>query len=154
MARQICVNKRVHSKFVCKLPSSYHSKFSFTLIERCQFHMAVKPLRKISPYLHDIFQFSRNVTGHLSRNINQLFVPRVFTNYGKQSFYYRRTVLWNHLISKLLFKFLIVIFVFASFVVCIVYILVFVNLLAVYVQGSTKNKLYRVDSLIKNYNYN
>ena len=102
-AKQTCVIERVHAKFVRKLPSSYHSKFPFTLTERRRFHTAVqifKSLRRISPpYLHDTFQFARNVTGHLSRNINRLFVPRVFTNYGKRSFYYRGTVLWNNLKS-------------------------------------------------------
>ena len=51
------------------------------------------------PYLHDIFQFSKDVTGHLSRNVKRLFVPRVFTNYGKRTFFYRGTVLWNNLKS-------------------------------------------------------
>ena len=58
-------------------------------------------LCKISPpYLHDIFQFSKNDTGHPSRIINRLFVPRVFTEYGKWSFYYQGTVLWNNLKSS------------------------------------------------------
>ena len=70
------------------------------------FHTAIqifKSLHRISPpYLHDIiilFQFSKDVTGHLNRNVNHLFVPRVFTNYSKWSFYYPGTVLWNNLKS-------------------------------------------------------
>jgi len=43
-----------------------------------------------------IFQFSRDITGHLSRNIHRLFVPKVFINW---SFYYHGTVLWNNLKS-------------------------------------------------------
>ena len=36
--------------------------------------------------------------GHVSRNINRLFVPRVSNNFGKRSFYYRgAVVLWNSL---------------------------------------------------------
>jgi len=70
--------ERLHLKVVHKLPSSYHSRFPFTLTELRRFHVAVqifKALHKISPpYLHDIFQFSRNVTGHLSCNVNRLFV--------------------------------------------------------------------------------
>ena len=104
-AKQTCLVERIHSKFVRRLPSSYHPKFPFTLTERRRFHTAIqifKSLRRISPpYLHDIFQFSKDVTGHLSRNINGLFVPRVFTNYGKRSFYYRGTVLWNSLRSTI-----------------------------------------------------
>ena len=102
-AKQTCLVERIHLKFVRRLPSSYHPKFPFTLTERRRFHTAIqifKSLRRISPpYLHDIFQFSKDVTGRLSRNINGLFVPRVFTNYGKRSFYYRGTVLWNSLRS-------------------------------------------------------
>ena len=46
------------------------------------------------------FSFQRtDVIGRLSRNVNRLFVPRVFTNYGKPSFYYRGTVLWDNLRS-------------------------------------------------------
>ena len=104
MAKQTYMIERVHLKFVHKLSSSYHSKLSYTLTECCQFHTAVqvfKCLHKSSHYLHDIFQFSRNVTGHLSCNINRLFAPRVFTNYGKQSIiYYGGTVLWNNLKSS------------------------------------------------------
>ena len=39
------------------------------------------------------------MTGHISCNVNQLFVPKVFTKYGKSSFFYRYrgTVLWNSL---------------------------------------------------------
>ena len=95
--------ERVHSKFLNKLPPAYHSRFSFTLIERRRFHTAVqifKSIHQISPpYLHKIFQFSRDVTGHVSRNFNRLFVPRVSTNFGKRSFFYRGAVLWNSLPS-------------------------------------------------------
>jgi len=84
--------ERVHSKFLNKLPLSYRSKFSFTLTERRRFHTALqifKSLYQISPpYLHNIFQFSKDMTGHVSHNINRLFVPRVFTNFGKRSFFY------------------------------------------------------------------
>ena len=73
-AKQTCMIERLHLKFLRKLPSSYRSRFPFTLTECRQFHAAVqifKSLHKISPpYLHDIFQFSRNVIGHQSRNIN------------------------------------------------------------------------------------
>jgi len=104
-AKQTSVIERVHSKFVRKLPSSYHSKFPLTLTERRWFHKAVqifKSLCRISPpYLHGIFQFSTDVTDHLSHNIHRLFVPRVFTNYGKRSFYYLGTVLWNNLKSTI-----------------------------------------------------
>ena len=58
-----------------------------------------KSLRQLSPpYLHDIFKFSVDITGHhAGRHINRLFVPRVFTNYGKKSFFYRGAILWNNL---------------------------------------------------------
>ena len=82
---------------------AYRSRFSFTLIERRRFYTAVqifKSIHQISPpYFHKLFQFSRDVTGHVSRNFNRLFVPRVSTNFGKRSFYYRGAVLWNSLPS-------------------------------------------------------
>jgi len=62
------------------------SKFPFTLTKRCQFHTAVQILKSLCrvspPYLHDIFQGSHQVV--------RLFVIRVFTNYGKHSFYYTK----------------------------------------------------------------
>ena len=93
-AKQTCMIERIHSKFMHKLPSFFSSKFQFTLTERRRFHTAIqifKSLHRISPpYLHDIFQFSKDVTGHLSRNVNRLFVPRVFINYGKRTFFLPR----------------------------------------------------------------
>ena len=43
----------------------------------------------------------RNVTGRASRNVNRLFVPLINTNYGKHSFYYCGTTLWNALPTAL-----------------------------------------------------
>ena len=54
--------ERVHSKFVRKLPSSYHSKFPCTMIERRQFHTAIqifKSLHRISPYYMTYLSFQR-----------------------------------------------------------------------------------------------
>ena len=45
MAKQACLVERVHSKFICKLLSSYHSKFLFTLPEHRQFHTAIRILK-------------------------------------------------------------------------------------------------------------
>ena len=92
-AKLNCLIERVHSKFINKLPMTYCSKFPFTLTERHRFHIYsysnFKSLHQISPpYLHNIFLFSKDITGHVSRNSNRLFVPRVFTNYGKRSFFY------------------------------------------------------------------
>ena len=42
--------------------------------------------RQCPSYLRNMFQYSKDVTGHLSRNINCLYVPRVSTNFGKVSF--------------------------------------------------------------------
>ena len=93
--------ERVHSNFVKKLPLSFCSNFSFSMTERCRFHTAVqifKSLHQSSPsYLHNIFHYSKDITGHVGRNINRLFVPRIRNNFGRRSFYYRGTVLWNSL---------------------------------------------------------
>ena len=42
MAKQTYLVERIHSKFIRKLPSSYHPKFPFTLTERCQFHTTIQ----------------------------------------------------------------------------------------------------------------
>ena len=91
----------LESKFVNRLPLPYRSRFSLTLTERRRFHTAIQIFRSLHrlspPYLHNIFQLSKDITGHVSRNINRVFVPRVFTNYGKRSFFYRGALLWNSL---------------------------------------------------------
>ena len=95
--------ERTHSKFMKKLPALYQSKFSFTLVERRKFHTAIQIFKsihqKLPSYLHNIFHYSRDITGHIGRNINRLFVPRVNNNYGKRSFYYRGAMIWNSLPS-------------------------------------------------------
>ena len=100
-AKQTRMLEIIHSKFVNRLPLPYHSTFSLTLTEHRRFHTAIQIFRylhRLSPfYLHNIFQFSRDIAGHVSRNINRLFVPRVFTNYGKRNFFYRGALLWNTL---------------------------------------------------------
>jgi len=42
-------------------------------------------------------QVTSTVTSHIGRNSNCLFVPRVRTSYGKNSFYYNGTLIWNSL---------------------------------------------------------
>ena len=109
-AKQTRMLERIHSKLVNRLPLPYRSRFSLMLTERRRFHTAIqifrfhtaiqifRSLHRLSPpYLHNIFQLSKDITGHVSRNINRLFVPRVFTNYGKRSFFYRGALLWNSL---------------------------------------------------------
>ena len=88
--------------FILSFLTSYHClivpKFLLLWLSVVDFIQLFKSLYQISPpYLHNIFQFSTDMTGHVSRNINHLFVPRVFTNFGKRSFFYRGTVLWNNL---------------------------------------------------------
>ena len=80
--------ERVHSKFVKKLPFlSILYIFSFSFMELCRFHTAVqifKSLQKQSPpYLHDIFHYSTDLTGHVSQHVNGLFVPRINNNFEK-----------------------------------------------------------------------
>ena len=105
-AKQTCMIERIHSKFMHKLPSSFSSKFQFTLTERRRFHTAIqifKSLHRISPpYLHDIFQFLKDVTGHLSRKVNRLFVPTVFINYGKRTFFSTKELFYGTTLSPLL----------------------------------------------------
>jgi len=73
--------------------------------ERRTIHTAVhvnKIVNKISPpYLHGCFSFAVDVTGHPGRNVRRLFIPRVKTNYGKQSLAYRGAIIWNRLSSAI-----------------------------------------------------
>ena len=86
----------VYSKFIKRLPSSCASRLSFTLTERQRYHTAIQIFRSVhnySPsYLSNIFHYSKDVTGYCGRNVNRFFVPTVFTNFGKRSFYYHGTV--------------------------------------------------------------
>ena len=76
------------------------TKFSFRLTEHCRFHSAVQifeSLHQLSPpYLHSIFQFSKDVTGQVS---HRLFVPKVFINYGKELLLLR-----DHLVKQLIIQ--------------------------------------------------
>jgi len=86
----ISMMERVHSKFTRKLPPSCASKLSFTLIEHRRYHTAIQVFRSVHnyspPYLLNIFHYSKDVTAYCGRNINHLFVTRVFNNFGKRSF--------------------------------------------------------------------
>ena len=100
-AKLTAMLERVHSKFVNRLPPSFRPKFTYTLTERRRFHKAIqifKSLHCISPtYLHEIFHYSKDVSGYVTRNVNRLFLPRVNTNFGKRSFFYSGANLWNSL---------------------------------------------------------
>ena len=63
-------------------------------------YSSFKSICKYSPsYLQDIFEYSKDVTGHVGRNVIRFFVTRVLNNHGKRGFYFRRSVLWNNLRS-------------------------------------------------------
>jgi len=92
--------ERIHSKF-CSSVSTTHSYFCCTLAERRRFHTATivyRTLQKLAPsYLRDSFQYAATVTSHIGRNSHRLFVPQVRTSFGKDSFYYKGTQIWNSL---------------------------------------------------------
>ena len=127
-----------------------------------RYHTAIQIFRSIkhySPsYLLDIFWYSKDVTGYCGHNANHLFIPRVSTNFGKRSFFYRGTMLWNSLPSTVVeattlssFKYLyfnyykdVIIVVVFAFVYCfIVYCFILCYCVCLYVvsQGSTENQL-------------
>ena len=70
-----------------------------TLAECRRFHAAVVVYRTLhwlsTLYLADTFRYATAVTFHNGRNNHPLFVPRVRTSYGKNSFYYKG--IWNSL---------------------------------------------------------
>ena len=93
--------EKVHSKFTKRFSSFCAYRLSFTLTERRRYHTAIQILKSVhdySPsYLSNVLYYSRDVTGYSGYNINRLFVPRVFTNFGKRSFFFHGTILWNGL---------------------------------------------------------
>ena len=72
-----------------------------SLTERRRYHVAVQVYRILhklsSPYLCDTFHYTVDVTSYTGRNPHRLFVPRVRTNLGKGSLYFRGTQIWNSL---------------------------------------------------------
>ena len=102
-----------------------HTAFKFSNLQLLQ----ISP-----PYLHNIFQFSKDITGHVSHNINRLFVPRVFTNIIMVkgiSFIDRGVVLWSNsslsvtkATTLLSFKITLFLFAFVLYVsyVCIMHL--------------------------------
>ena len=96
--------EKIHSHFVGSL-SCINSFVKLTLAERRRYHTTVqvfKSIRKLGPvYLNDRFVNSVTLTGHSGRNQYRIFIPRVRTLFGKNSFYYRGAVLWNQLNCKL-----------------------------------------------------
>ena len=71
--------ERVYSKFIKRLPLSYHLRLSFTLTERHRYHTALQVFKSLCqiypPYLHNIFHFLKDLSGHISRNLNRLLPP-------------------------------------------------------------------------------
>ena len=71
------------------------------LSSRRQFHVSIltyKVLNGYCPeYLTGLVKYSSEVTGRSSRNQFRAFVPYVRTNYGKSSFYFRATTIWNNI---------------------------------------------------------
>ena len=100
--------ERIHSKVtstVQHLRDRLSSCFCYSLVERRKFHTLIQIFRilhKMAPsYLQGLFKYSSDVTGHPGRNLNRLYVPQVRTNYGRQSLYFRGSILWNNLSPSL-----------------------------------------------------
>ena len=96
--------ERIHSKVtstVYHLRDKLSSCFCYSLVERHKFHTLIQIFRilyKMTPsYLQGLFKYSSDVTGHPGRNFNHLYVPQVRPNYGRQSLYFRGSILWNNL---------------------------------------------------------
>jgi len=74
-------------------------------MERRRFHTAVQVFRVIHKffptYLRDRFINAAAYTGRSGRNKDRLFISQVNTNFGKNGFFYRGTVIWNSLPSAL-----------------------------------------------------
>ena len=81
--------KCIQSK-ICSLIPTTQGFSCYTLAEHRRFHTAIivyRTLHQLSPlYSTDTFKCVTTVTLHIGRNSNRLFVPRVRTSYGKNSF--------------------------------------------------------------------
>jgi len=83
--------ERIHSRF-CSLVPTIQGFSCCILAERRHFRAAVvyRTLHWLSPlYLADTFRYATAVTSHIGRNNHRLFVPRIRTTYGKNSFIIR-----------------------------------------------------------------
>ena len=92
--------ERIHSKATSTmqhLRDRLSSCFCYSLVERRKFRTLIqifKILHKMVPsYLQGLFKYSSDVTGNPGRNFNPLYVPQVRTNYGRQSLYFRGSIL-------------------------------------------------------------
>ena len=90
--------ERIHSKFCLLIPDT-QCFLCHTLAERRRFHTAIlvyRTLHQLSPaYLRETFKYTTTVISHVGRNSHRLFVQRVRTSYGKNSFYYKGMQIWN-----------------------------------------------------------
>jgi len=93
--------ERFYLKFT-SIATSDNFNLQLSLTERRVFHTALQDIFKIvnSPYLHDIFSFAVDVTGRSGRDQHRLFVPRVYTDYGRWSLAYSGTTIWKRLSPK------------------------------------------------------
>ena len=92
--------EQIHARFVSHMSNDV-GFVKVTLAECRCFHAIVqvyKILYQLVPvYLQDMFTFSENVTGYVGRNSHHLFIPRMWTTYGKKSLFYRGMVAWNNI---------------------------------------------------------
>ena len=100
-AKQTRRLERFHSKYTSFCTDSSISRYSLT--ERRQHHSErdsadYKILHKMTPvYLHHMFSYTNSITGRVGRNAHRLFVPQIYTNFGRCSLFYRGATLWNAL---------------------------------------------------------
>ena len=79
-----------------RLTLTSHHQYLLLITSICAyFSYSSRFLLLIYIRLHDTFLFAVDVTGRSGRNQHVLFVPRVRTDYGKQSLAYRGTTFWN-----------------------------------------------------------
>jgi len=86
--------ERLHSEYIS---SCTNSRYSITEQQKFYYAMQVyEVLHKSAPaYLHNIFKCHRTFKQKFASF--ELFVSHINTKYGKHSFYYCRTTLWNAL---------------------------------------------------------
>ena len=103
-ARNCQLLEKLHSRITDVVPSASEDRqytLYMSLTSRRNLHSVVqvfKIIHKHSPsYLNQTFQLAESNAKRISRNKHRIYITSIKTNFGKNRFYYRGTVLWNRL---------------------------------------------------------
>lgn len=92
--------ERQHKR-VLKLVFKTNSDHPVLLSDRRRYHTAIQAYKVLHsmtpPCLSSAIRYTKDVTSRIGNNEYRVFVPSVRTNYGRNSFYFKTTSIWNSL---------------------------------------------------------